>query len=237
MLSSITGNIAGTAYFIYFQISGIVIASFLLKKENTAAKAILGSATGSLLLHWLPALFSFLLDFTISAHIAAAAVLVPALVLCFRKDVLTDFTFKKLYKSADRNRLFTLLAVSTFILWCYLLHTHTIRPETGAGLYTGQSTYGDMCMHLGFITSIAQQGVFPPYYSLFPQTKLAYPFLNAAISSSIYIWGASLRWAYILPMLTAFAQIMGSIYLIAHTILGSKVKAVLSYIFFIFIHR
>ena len=234
MLSSITGNIAGTAYFIYFQISGIVIASFLLKKENTAVKAILGSATGSLLLHWLPALFSFLFDFTISAHIAAAAVLVPALVLCFRKDVLTDFTFRKLYKSADRNRLFTLLAVSTFILWCYLLHTHTIRPETGAGLYTGQSTYGDMCMHLGFITSIAQQGAFPPHYSLFPHTKLAYPFLNAAISSSIYIWGTSLRWAYILPMLTAFAQIIGSIYLIAHTILGSKVKAVLSYIFFIF---
>ena len=127
-----------------------------------------------------------------------------------------------------------MLFAATFILWCYLLHTHTIRPTDCAGLYTGQSTYGDMCMHLGFITSIAEQGTFPPYYSLFPKTRLAYPFLNAAISSSIYLWGASLRWAYILPMLTSFIQVMGSVYILADTVLNCRAKNVLTFVFFIF---
>ncbi len=234
MYSSICGNITGTAYFIYFQIAGIATAAFLLKREKLFTKIIIGLATGSLLLMWLPAIFSFFFDFTVLSHICAALSVLPVLIFCLRKADISDFSASNIVSSAKQNLLMTILFAATFILWCYLLHTHTIRPTDYAGLYTGQSTYGDMCMHLGFITSIAEQGVFPPYYSLFPKTKLAYPFLNAAISSSIYIWGASLRWAYILPMLTAFIQIMGSIYILADTILASRAKSVLTYIFYIF---
>jgi hypothetical protein len=121
------------------------------------------------------------------------------------------------------------------VLWCYLLYTHILLPTDGNGLYTGQCTYGDMCMHLGFISSIANQSVFPPDYSIFPGTLLAYPFLNATISSSIYLFGASLRWAYILPMLTAFIQIIGCVYLLSHTVLGSRGKSFITYIMYIFL--
>jgi TctA family transporter len=44
--------------------------------------------------------------------------------------------------------------------------------------------------------------------------------------------GASLRYAYILPMVAAFLQILGSVYLLAHTILRSRSKALLTYLFF-----
>ncbi len=44
--------------------------------------------------------------------------------------------------------------------------------------------------------------------------------------------GASLRYAYILPMIAAFAQILGSVYLLAHTLLRSRAKAILTYLFF-----
>lgn len=234
MHTEITGNIIGTAYFLYFQIAGIILAHFLLKKEKPLTITVTGLATGALMLYWLPAIFSFFFDFTITSHICAAVAVVPVFVLCLPEAKQNLISMDSISETVKRNPVTAVLFVSTFILWCYLLHTHTIRPETGAGLYTGQSTYGDMCMHLGFITSIAEQGVFPPYYSLFPQTKLAYPFLNAAISSSIYIWGASLRWAYILPMLTAFIQIMGSIYMLAYTVLGSRLKSVFTFILYIF---
>ncbi|MBE6878037.1 MAG: hypothetical protein E7488_02585 [Ruminococcaceae bacterium] len=234
MYSTICGNIIGTAYFIYFQITGVFLSSVLLKKEKLFTKLVIGLATGSLLLMWLPAIFSFFFDFTVLSHIFAAVMVLPVVIFCLRKADISDFSARNAASSAKQNPLMTMLFAATFILWCYLLHTHTIRPTDCAGLYTGQSTYGDMCMHLGFITSIAEQGTFPPYYSLFPKTRLAYPFLNAAISSSIYLWGASLRWAYILPMLTSFIQVMGSVYILADTVLNCRAKNVLTFVFFIF---
>lgn len=69
-----------------------------------------------------------------------------------------------------------------------------------------------MNMHIGFITSIAKQHTFPPEYSIYPGVKLAYPFLSDSISSSLYLLGASLRVAYIIPMLVAVMQVFGGFY-------------------------
>ncbi|WP_418963653.1 hypothetical protein [Butyribacter intestini] len=67
-------------------------------------------------------------------------------------------------------------------------------------------------MHIGFITSIAKQHTFPPEYSIYPGIKLAYPFLSDSISSSLYLLGASLRVAYIIPMLVAVMQVFCGFY-------------------------
>ena len=77
----------------------------------------------------------------------------------------------------------------TFCYFAYCLMTHTIPAADNGSFHTGQSTYGDMNMHLGFITSIANQKRFPPEYSIYPGVRLAYPFLCDSISSSLYIWG------------------------------------------------
>lgn len=69
-----------------------------------------------------------------------------------------------------------------------------------------------MNMHIGFITSIAKQHTFPPEYSIYPGVKLAYPFLSDSISSSLYLLGASLRVAYIIPMLVAVMQVFCGFY-------------------------
>ncbi len=69
-----------------------------------------------------------------------------------------------------------------------------------------------MNMHIGFITSIAKQHTFPPEYSIYPGIKLAYPFLSDSISSSLYLLGASLRVAYIIPMLVAVMQVFCGFY-------------------------
>jgi len=234
MFGSIVGNFAGTAYFLYFQLAGILLTGFLLKKENIFARLIIGSAFGSLLLMWLPALFAFFFNFTLTAHISAAAAILPAVIYFLKRRIFGSKDFKYICSCIKHNKLFCLLFCATFVLWCWLLHTHIIPYRTGTGLWTGQSTYGDMNMHLGFITSIANQASFPPQYSLFPGTKLAYPFLNAAISSSIYLFGASLRWAYILPMLAAFLQVSGCVYLLAYTALNSRAKAVFTFVLFLF---
>ena len=234
MFGSALGNLLGFLYFFYFQIAGILLAGYFLKKENPMIKILLGSCVGSLTLQWLPILFSFFFDFTLLSHILAMVVLLPAYIPAIKGGVKADKGLLCLGSQLREHKWFVLAFVGTMILWIYLLHTHTIPMGADGSMYAGQCTYGDMNMHLGFITSIANQGSFPPDYSLFPGTRLSYPFLSDSISSSIYLMGASLRVAYILPMLAAFAQIMGSVYLLAITILESRAKAFLTYILYFF---
>lgn len=238
MQGTIIGDIFGTLYFLYFQLAGMMLMYMLLKKENTLSKLVLGSATGSLLVHWLPVIMSFLFNFTVLSHVLALVVSLAIPVMFVLREVLPgriDFSSELggVYRTLRKHRVFGLVLLLFFVLWCYLLHSHSIRYDVSdASIHTGQCTYGDMNMHLGFISSIAVQKVFPPDYSIFPGTKLAYPFLSDSISSSIYVLGASLRWAYILPMLFAFLQVICGFYMIAYTFLKKVGRSLLAVIFY-----
>jgi hypothetical protein len=112
-----------------------------------------------------------------------------------------------------------------------LLSSHTLQMRNGA-VYTGQCGWGDMPMHLGFITSIAVQGSFPPEYSILPGERLCYPFLCDSVSSSLYLLGTPLRWAYMIPAFFAFAQVFCGFYLLARSMLRRLSSALLAFIFF-----
>lgn len=238
MFGTIWGNFAGTLYFLYFQLAGILLAFWLLKKENIYTRLLLGSVCGSLLIHWLPILFSFIFDFTLLSHINAMIPLLPVYYLGIKQLLTMRGQKSKVSLSAQlvaglkAHKCFAILLIVFMFLWVNLLSSHTIPLYEDGAIYTGQCTYGDMNMHLGFITSIAVQAEFPPVYSIFPDTLLAYPFLSDSISSSVYIFGASLRYAYILPMIFAMLQIFGSVYLFAVTLWSSCAKAVLTFLLY-----
>lgn len=120
----------------------------------------------------------------------------------------------------------------TFAFFCYCLYTHTIVGNADGSMHTGQSTYGDMNMHFSFITSIANQQTFPPEYSLLPGHKLSYPFLCDSVSSSLYLMGASLRLAYVLPMLGAILQVFMGFYCLIKYWLGRSATALIAWILF-----
>ncbi len=238
MFGSFAGNVVAVLYFMYFQLAGIIIVSTIFKKEGALTRLLFGSVCGSLLLQWIPILFSFLFEFSVLSHTLAAVLLLPFLIMGIR-----SFSFPgdkahygacltHIYKTLRYHSAFWGLLAGLFVLWAYLLHTHTIPMGADGSMYAGQCTYGDMNMHLGFITSIANQGTFPPDYSLFPGTRLSYPFLNDSISSSLYLLGGSLRLAYIVPMLAAFLQVAGSVYLLGYSLFASRAKAVLAFLFF-----
>ena len=234
MFGSTLGNLLGTLYFLYFQLAGIFIMAHLLKKEGPLTKLLLGSVTGSLLLQWLPILYAFFVDFTLLGHILALLTALPIYILAFRNRTIISRLFTDALSRIRYHGVFFLLLVATMVLWVYLLHTHTIPLDESGAMLAGQCTYGDMNIHLGFITSIANQGTFPPDYSLFPGARLSYPFLSDSISSSIYLMGASLRYAYILPMLIGLPQVIGGVYLLAITLFGSRMKALLTYVLYFF---
>lgn len=217
---NITGSIAGILFYLLFQLSGIFLVFRILARENFSIvfRLLTGSVAGTLAFQWFPVIFAFPFGFTLKAHILGLLLLLFICIVTWAKtektNILKNNPYYKIYewlRFLKENPCIILMTV-IFIYFAYCLSTHTISVNSDGSIHTGQATYGDMNMHLGFITSIANQKSFPPDYSIFPGTKLAYPFLCDSVSSSLYIFGASLRTAYIFPMLIAVCQVMGGFY-------------------------
>lgn len=231
MFGSFIGNAAGISYFLAYQILGILIAFALFYREGKGFAILTGSVLGNFGLQWLPILYAFLFDFSVQAHLLAlfsmAAMAAAVCILSRRK-----------YAGRKIGRLFTIpdfrsvfcddpvlfLLIPLFLFMVITLNHHTISYLDGA-MHSGQTTYGDMNMHLGFITSIARQQAFPPEYSILPGTQLAYPFLSDSISSSLYLFGTSLRTAYLLPMYFALLQVFFGMYCTAKYLLQAMGKS------------
>lgn len=115
----------------------------------------------------------------------------------------------------------------------YLLFTHTLALNNGA-LHSGQSTFGDLPLHLGLASSIATQGIFPPQYSIFPGVVVGYPFLCDSISATFIVLGANLRFAMLLPAALALALVLFGVYFFFERWLVSQKAALFAtFLFFI----
>lgn len=188
---------AGIGYFLLFSVGGIAIVYFLLPKIRPVAKAYLGLCLGVLLMMWLPALFAFVLDFTVRAHLAALGLLC---VLVLAAGLLRDKTTQMRFSAPDKRLLILLAAVALplTLLGGYLQYTHVLRPAADGTLHVGQSTYGDLPLHLSIATSL-RGASFPPDYSILPGERLSYPFLADSLSTSFLLMGGSLQLAMVFP--------------------------------------
>ena len=207
------GNILSVIYLIAYIISGISISNFFLHNEKTTVRIWLGCVIGLILLVWVPALLSFCIGFTKQSQYIA---LVFTCIICIVFYILSNNrTLNKSSFLEETNLVFLFLPI--FLIGLVLFCNHTIFIRDGA-LYVGQSTYGDLSMHLGFITSISEQKVFPPFYSICPEVPVGYPFLSDSISSTFYTLGADLRFATLLPALYAYALVIAGVYMFMKTI-------------------
>ena len=218
------GNIISVLYILAFAGCGILTARPIFASDRPLKRILFGLTFGLVMLLWLPVLFAFILDFTLAAQILALAAAV------FIAGVSTFFAVKKQkngkikYKAASKRDLVPLLVtIVPLVAVGWILHAnHTITNASDGSLHVGQCTFGDLCMHLSFITSISVQKTFPPNYSLLPGTPLGYPFLCDSVSSTFYTLGASLRIAAMLPALYAFLVVVLGVYCLMN---GSKTHA------------
>ena len=234
MIGSFSGALATLAMLLFFQVCGVTLARVLLPQEGPAPRLLLGSVFGSVLLQWLPALLAFFLGFTLNAHLLAillASLLTAGAVILARKhNRLAPFSLRQLSGVLGHSSLVAVLAL--WLFFCFLV-LHSFRWADGR-IYSSQATFGDMAMHLSFITSLARQGTFPPNYSLLPGVRLSYPFLSDSISSSLYLVGGDLRLAYCLPMFLAGAQVMFGGWLLFRALMGRRQRGFLAWLLFFF---
>ena len=214
---------------IIYMLFGLALAFAVLPAHRTAVKCWLGMVFGCVALMWFPCLPAFFIGFTLTAQYmalaAAAAGAVVLAVIAFRARTGFDFT---------RTDVIGLLMSLMAVLFCaYLLHTHVLCPHEDGSLWVGQSTYGDLAMHLGFAESLYQQGTFPPEYSIYPGQQLNYPFLVDAASASLRFFGMSLRAAFIAPSLVMLMCVFWGIWLLAQDITHKTGSSVLSWLLFV----
>ena len=220
----------GVLWFCFWQLTGFVLARRVFHMLSFAERLLLGSVCGSVLSIWTPIPFSFLFGFGLLSH-ACAAALGSLLLAC---PVLGQPGNRSIPQEKLQLPVSSLLLLLTTMGIClFLLISHTLRFEHGA-YYTGQCTFGDMAMHLGFITSIAVQGDFPPDYSILPGSRLCYPFLCDSVSSSLYLLGTPLRWAYMLPAFAALLQVFCGFTLLARAVCSERSSPLLAFVLFFF---
>jgi len=207
-------------YYLFFLAIGVDAASRIWPAKGLLFRIWLGAVFGTVLHIWLPAIWAFAFRFTIAAHIAAAVtvfVLWGAVFLLSRRVEKTPFIREQ------RRDLGVMLAwgAPLLLLIAVLLSSHILLPKDG-GLYGGQSTFGDLSMHMGMITSIAYQGVWPPEYSIFPGHLLCYPFLADSQAASFLLMGLPLRWAVIAPSVALVALCLMGVWLFVYDYTGRR---------------
>ena len=234
MEGTLLGAALAFGVFAAFQCCGVALAQAALPRESGGVRLLLGSVWGSVLLQWLPVAFAFFLDFSLPAlflGLALALVSSGAALWFLRRRGGAALDLRDSLGAFFRRKfLWAVLVVWGF--FCFLVW-HSFRWEDGV-VYSSQATYGDMSMHLSFITSLANQGDFPPDYSLLPGTRLSYPFLSDSISASLYQLGAPLWFAYALPMWVAGAQVLFGLYVFFARMTRGKGRAALAWVLFVF---
>lgn len=219
-------------YLLVYLFAGCVIIRALLPAQRPQVRVWLGLSLGLLLLMWLPALLAFAVRFSLLGHMLA---LIPLAGITVAVWVTRDKTPARALDDKDRQLLILMacVAVPLTLLGGYLQYTHCLREVNGT-LHVGQSTYGDLPLHLGIITSL-RGAAFPPEYSILPGERLSYPFLMDSLSTSFMIFGLPLRWAVIIPG-TLMMGLVFSGYMILADRMASGRRAVVIAALFVFIN-
>lgn len=215
---------------------GLALAFRVLPEQRGVIKCWLGLVFGCAALMWLPCLAAFIWGFTKTAQdnalgLAAAVTLALAAEFFIRRRSVLRIRRPSVPSRSDAAGLLSALGATAFC--AYLLHTHVLLPGEDGGLYVGQSTYGDLAMHLGFVESLYRQGTFPPEYSIYPGQQLNYPFLVNAASASLRFFGLSLRMSVIAPSLVMLFCVFFGFWLLADKLIGRLAPTVASWLLFV----
>ena len=204
-----------------FELAGVLTVWNPARERSVMIRVYLGLTAGLVMMMWLPALTAFLTGFTLFAQLAG-------LLAAFVIGVCVFFAARKKPAGAGPEKemplwLLIALTLPLIILAGYLLSTHTLRPVDGS-YHCGQSTYGDLNLHLAIATSL-RNASFPPTYNLIQGVELGYPFLSDSLATSMLLCGSSLRLAFAVSGTLMMALVFAGFALFTYEITGSRAAA------------
>ncbi len=220
------------AYMLVFLIFGVACTQFLLPRHRPLNRLWLGLSLGLLEMMWFPALMAFFVSFSEAAHwlaLGAGALLTEICYLCRDRRSAAGWDDKE--TELLRQMLWVVLPLS--VLGGYLQYTHVMRVDGYGNWNVGQSTYGDLPMHMSFITGLIGKK-FPADYPFYPGARLSYPFLTDSLSSTFCLLGSSLQAAIIVPgTLMMSLCFMGAMILSREMTVGKRTVILATLLFFL----
>ncbi len=215
--------LAYTCMYLYF---GVMTVRFLLPRHRPLNRIWLGLSLGLLEEMWLPAIGAFFFSFGAIAHVFGAGVAFILTAACW---FLRDRREAAGWDEKENTLLKQMLAfcIPLTLLGIWLQYTHVMRVDAAGDWNVGQSTYGDLPMHLSFITGLIGKKL-PADYPFFPGARLSYPFLTDSLSSSFYLLGCSLQAATIIPAVLMMALCYMGVMVLARDMTSGKKTALLA---------
>ncbi|MBQ9264798.1 MAG: hypothetical protein IJ189_11420 [Clostridia bacterium] len=217
-------------YWLLFTACGMAMARWLLPEKRPVVRVWLGAALGLMLMMWLPSGCAFCVKITVAAHGLA---LLPLAALTFAAWLGRKKKKAARWSEDDRRlgKLLLFVALPLTAMGAYLQWTHNIMPAADGSLHVGQSTYGDLALHLS-IASGLRGAAFPPDYTILPGARLSYPFLADSLSTSFMLLGFDLHAAIVFPGILMTALTFSGYVLLAARMADTKKGAVIAVLFF-----
>ncbi|MGN0754586.1 MAG: hypothetical protein ACI4ME_09005 [Aristaeellaceae bacterium] len=219
-------------YLAAYILGGLAIVRFLLPRRSVLTRVWLGLSCGLLLMMWLPAMMAFAVKFSVTGHLLA---LIPLAGITAAAYFLRDRRPVRTWDEGETRLGLQMLIVvlPLTLLSGYLQYTHNVRVMEDGSWWVGQSTYGDLAMHMSFVTSL-KNAAFPPDYSIFPGMQLSYPFLTDSLSTTFSLFGWSLQAALSVPGTLMMALCyMGVMIFAREMTIGRKTVILAALLFFL----
>ena len=194
-------SMLGIIVYLYFLFIGYVYGCYLFRGKDVYFRAWMGGVFGNAILMMGIVLPSVFLGFTYLSHIMLIVLAALPAAWLIKKNGADDFkslitgkaggsVTAAVSKSGKKGgntvpaaeapvmdwKIFVFLVLPITLIIVILMTNHILTPYKNGGYASGQCTFGDLQMHLGFITSIAEQGKFPPNYVFLSGTTMNYPF-------------------------------------------------------------
>ena len=218
--------IASIFYTFLYLYAGVLTVRFLLPRHRPLNRLWLGLSLGLLEEMWLPAIGAFWFSFGAAAHVFGAGVLIVLTLGCwFVRDRRAPAGWDEKEDALLRQLLFFGIPLTLLAIW--LQYSHVMRVDADGSWHVGQSTYGDLPMHLSFVTGLVGKR-FPADYPFYPGARLSYPFLTDSLSSTFYLLGCSLQAAVIVPAVLMMALCYMGVIVLGRDMTSGKKTAVLA---------
>lgn len=223
-------------------ITGFLLTYFLSARYSIFERVAYGTVIGLGLHTWIVYLFSLLWGLQLKNIFISATLLT---VLCsviliikwtsFKEKIISEIQDIKNDFLLNKISYYVHIAVFSFfttIFWCLFYRTIIWKKD---GMYVGlTNNYGDLPLHLAYITSFVWGNNIPPQDPSFAGEKLVYPFLSDFLSAIFLRLGLDFRDILFIPGLLLTVAFYCILYYFTYRLTKRRFAAIISLFIFFF---
>lgn len=223
-------------------VTGFLLTYFLASRYSILERFAYGVAIGLGLHTWLVYLLSLIRGLQFACiYLSTGLLIVFCSIFLWIKWASFQETIRKEAREIKNDFLLHTLSYSihiavfsffTTIFWCLFSRTILLKKD---GLYVGlTNNYGDLPLHMAYITSFVWGDNVPPQDPSFAGEKLVYPFLSDFLSAIFLKLGLRFQDMLFIPGLLLTVAFYGILYYFTYRLTKKRLAAIIALFIFFF---